>query len=176
MTRYLALLAVALGACTNGQGEVDVTSSHVASFPGAHLGARGLQLSSETQTSDAQVTLDLKKDLDSLSQLGTLTGTVSKNTVSGPDLSRIQHIKVTIATDDGKIREQTLSDMDVPKSSSEIELPLLISSSQVIEYLTEGKVDLHIYLTGNISEQPLTLTHTLVAHMDVAVKGSVLKL
>jgi hypothetical protein len=176
MKRYIALFGIALAACTNGTGEVDVTASNSATFPGAPLPAGAAQFNGESVTTDASVTLDVQGDLASLSNLGTLTAEISKNTISGPDLAVVQHIRATIETKDGKMPAQPASEVDVPANSTEVELPLSMSDSQVLDYLTEGKVVIHFYLTGTIPDRPITLTHTMVAHMGIAMKGSVLKL
>jgi hypothetical protein len=68
------------------------------------------------------------------------------------------------------------SDVDIPEGATETELPLLIGDARLLEYLSEGKVAVHFYITGNIPPRPVTLTHTMVAHLNVAVNGSVLKL
>jgi hypothetical protein len=175
MKTYIALFAVALAACTNGQAEVDVTATTAALFPGPPADVRG-QVPTEAMTTDGVVTLDFQKDLASLANMGTLTAVISKNAISGPDLSFVDHIKATIATEDGKIPEQLAFDVDVPRNTTELELALLISDSQVLDYMTEGKVAIHFYLTGTIPPRALTLTHTMIAHVSVAVKGSVLKL
>jgi hypothetical protein len=47
-----------------------------------------------------------------------------------------------------------------------------MTNAEVLEYLREGKVVLHFTLTGNISERPLKVTHTLVAHINIATSGS----
>jgi hypothetical protein len=175
MKPYVTLFAIALVGCTNGQGEIDVTSTNVATFPGASVDTAGQALSAEALTSDASVTLDVQKDIASLSDVGKLTAAVSKNTISGSDLAFVRHIKVTMATEDGKIPAEVVSDAELPANSTEAELALLISNSKVLEYLSEGKVDVHFYLTGGIPDRPLVLTHTLTAHMSIAVQGSVLK-
>lgn len=176
MKPYATLFALALAGCANGQGEVDVTAANAATFPGAPAAARGPMGNAAAWTTDGYVTLDLKNDLASLSDIGTLSGAIAKNALSGPDLAFIEHIKATIATEDGKMPVELASDVEVPRNSTEVELALSMSDSRVLEYLTEGRVTIHFYVTGNIPERPLTLTHTMIAHMNVAVKGSVLKL
>jgi hypothetical protein len=173
MKSYIALFAFALAACTNGQAEVDVTASSAASFPGAPAAA---QVPTGGLTTDGIVTLDFQKDLASLSGMGTLSAVISKNAISGPDLSFVDHIKATITSEDGKMPIELACDVDVPKNTTEVELSLLISDSKVLEYLTEGKVAVHFYITGSIPPRPITLTHTMIAHVSVDVKGSVLKL
>jgi hypothetical protein len=125
-------------------------------------------------TTDASLTLDFQDDLASLGNLGALSATISQNSVSGTDLNVIRHIRATLATKDGTIPEQVASDVDVPEASTEVELPLLISDSQLLAFLSEGKVVLHVYLTGSIPEHPFTLTYMLMAQVSVAMKGSIL--
>jgi hypothetical protein len=176
MKPYIALFAIALVGCTNGQGEVDVTATNVATFPGAPVGTAAEALATESLTSDAIVTLDVRRDIASLRDMGTLSAVISKNAISGSDLSFIRHIKATMAAKDGKMPVELVSDIDLPPNSTDVELALLISDARVLDYLSEGKVDLHFYLTGGIPDRPLMLTHTMTAHMSIAVKGSVLKL
>ncbi len=176
MKPYIGLFAVALVACANGQGEVDVSSTNAATFPGAPSEVPGSALAGAVMTTEGSVTLDLRKDLASLSDLGTVSVAISQDSISGADLGFIQHIKATIESEDGKLPVQVASDVDVPAHSTEIELPLLISDSQALEFLTEGKVALHFYVTGNIPERAITLTHTIVAHVSIAVDGSIPKL
>jgi hypothetical protein len=176
MKPYLAIFAIALGACATGQGEVDVTATNSATFPGAPPIPAGAQLGAESVTTDGAVTLDVRSELASLSNLGTLTAAISENAISGADLSVVHHIKATIETADGKMPAQLASDVDVPPNSAEVDLALSITNAQLLDYLTEGKVVLHFYLTGSIPDRPITLTYTMVAHMAIAVKGSLLKL
>ncbi len=175
MKPYIALCAIALVACATGQGEVDVSTSNSATFPGVPLSAGGAQLRADPVTTEGSVTLDVQSDLASLSNLGALTAAISKNSISGPDLSVVQHIRATVETADGKMPAQLASDVDVPSSSSEVELALSMSDAQLLAYLQEGKVVVHFYVTGTIPDRPITLTHTMVAHIGIAVKGSVLK-
>jgi hypothetical protein len=174
MKTSIALLALAFLGCTNGQGEVDVTSTNVATFPGAPA-ALPSQAADLALTTEGDVTLDVQKDLESLKNLGSLSAAVSKNGVTGADLSFLQHVKLTIAAKDGQLPAQLLSDADVPQGSTEVELPMLIENSQLLDYLSEGKVTVHFAITGQLPQRPLTLTHTIVAHVDVAMSGSVLK-
>jgi hypothetical protein len=169
MKTCVGLCAFALGACAVGQGEVNVTENRVATFPGAPVSA----VVGESVTTDAEVTLDLKSNLDSLTNLGAVTVDISRNSISGADLATIRHIRATLATKDGKIPEQVASDLDVPEKSTELDLPLLMSDAQILAYLSEGPVILHVYLTGNIPEQSFALEYALAAHLDVAVNGSI---
>jgi hypothetical protein len=173
MKRHIALFAIALAGCTNGVAEVDETTSNVATFPGAPAAAAG-QLSADL-TTDAIVTMDVQKDLASLNGLGTLTLTISKNAVSGADLAFVKHIKATIEAQDGTMPIELASDVEVPPHSTEALLPLQISDARLLEYLTEGKVAVHLYLTGNLPQQTMSLTHTMVAHLNIAVKASAVK-
>jgi hypothetical protein len=50
-----------------------------------------------------------------------------------------------------------------------------MTDARLLDYLSEGKVVVHFYLTGAIPDRGFTLTHTLVAHVNVAVSGSVVK-
>src|SRR5271165_2660735 len=100
MKKYIALFGFALAACTNGQGEVDVTSVDMAEFPAPPPSVSAGQLVGQTVTTDASLSVDVHKDLESLSNLGSLSGSISKETVSGPDLSLIHHIQATIGAAD----------------------------------------------------------------------------
>ena len=174
MRAYVALLTLAVAACANGVGEVDENFSAVAIVPGASpalLAAFG----GDEVTVDAPLVLDEKSELSSLGDLGALSLSVSKNSLSGPDLSGVRHVKATIGSKDGKIPQQLAAEADVPAGSTEVELPLLIDDHQLLDCLTEGPAVIHLLLTGAISEKPLTLTYTLAARVNVAVKGSVLK-
>jgi hypothetical protein len=176
MKRYIPMLALVLSAaCTNGQGEVDVTVSNEATFPGAPAAA-AQALAGQTVTTDSFVTVDIQQDLESLGKVGSVTAEVSKNTISGADLSFIQHVTATIEAQDGSMPVQTVADLDIPAGASEVSLsPMKISNEEVLAYLSEGKVNLHFFITGSIPDRPITLTHSLVAHLSVAVQGSVLK-
>ncbi len=131
----------------------------------------------QSVTTDSFVTIDIQKDLESLTKLGPVTAEVSKNAISGADLSFVKHVQATIETEDGSMPLQVLTDIDVPSGAQELSLsPMKIPDAQVLAYLAEGKVDVHFYITGEIPDRPVTLTHSLVAHLSVAVQGSVLKL
>ncbi|MDP9150818.1 MAG: hypothetical protein M3O36_12880 [Myxococcota bacterium] len=175
-TTIIGSFVLACAACTNGQGEVDVTASTALTFPAAPAVVQQQAASLEAVTTDTLVTLDLQKDLASLSDLGTLSVSGSESSLSGGDLAFLRHIKATVAAADGTMPEQLLCDVDVPRNATTMGLPLSISDSQVLAYLKEGKVSLHFFVTGAVSDKPLTLTHTLIAHMNVAVQRSVVKL
>jgi hypothetical protein len=117
MKPYIALFAIALAGCTNGQADADVTANNVAMFPGAPAPAAGQPLAAQPMTTDGSVTLDLQQDLASLSNVGTPSAVISKNTVSGPDLAVVRHIKATIAAEDGKLPARLVSDVDVPSAA-----------------------------------------------------------
>jgi hypothetical protein len=180
MKRFKSLSAIAwalgMAGCTTGQGEVDVSLTNVATFPGAPAEAAAALMGSTVST-DAFVTLDLQKDLASLDSFGTVTAEISADTISGGDLSFIDHVKATMEAEDGSLPVLVLSDRDVPAGSAEIDLsPLAVTDAQVLAYLSEGKVDIHFYITGPIPDRPVTLTYSLAAHLSVAVRGSVFKL
>jgi hypothetical protein len=175
MKRYLPLLAFALFACTNGQGEVDVTVSNQATFPGAPAAAIQA-LGNQPVTTDSFVTVDVKSDLEQIGKLGSLTAVISENLVTGSDLSFLKHVKATMETEDGSMAPAVLADLDVPDGATQLDLnPMLVSDATVLAYIEEGKVDIHFQITGQIPDRPITLTHSLVAHLNVAVQGSVLK-
>lgn len=175
MNKSIAVFVLACAACTNGQGEVDVTASTVVTFPAPSAALQRQAASVDSVTTESIVTLDLQKDIASLSDLGTLSVAGLQNALSGADLGYVRHVKATIAALDGKLAEQLLCDVEVPTDSASVQLPLSISDSQVLAYLKEGKVSLHFFVTGKVPDQPLTLTHTLIAHMDVAVQRPVVK-
>jgi hypothetical protein len=174
MKMYCALFAIAFTACATGQGEVDVTTSHDAAFPGVPADVAS-RMPPGGVTSEADLTLDLKDDIDSLAKFGTVSAAITKNTISGSSLAVVRHITVTMATQDGKMPVQPFADVQLSRDSTDVELVSRMGDAQVLAYLREGKVVLHLTLTGNIPEQSLSLTHTLVAHVNIAVNGSVLK-
>jgi hypothetical protein len=176
----IALFAIALAACTNGQGQADVTLQNTVVFGGAD--DAGVALPSNVMipnvdvTTDGEISIDCESELASMGKLGSLSATVSKNELSGDGLLQMQHIRATIASADGALPEQQLTDLDVPENTTSIELPLSMSDAKVLDYLEEGKVTIHFYVTGLPTTQPIMLTHTLVAHVDMAVQGSVTNL
>jgi hypothetical protein len=172
-TVWFAAVLTACAACTNGQAEVDVTADHVATFPGA---PEAQALAGAVMTTDAIVQIDAHVELTSLGDVGAVHTTIAKNTVTGPDLAFVRHIRATIAADDGTMPATLLSDTDVPANATEVTLPLAIRDDQVVAYLREGKVDVLFELTGTIPDHALTLTHSLVAHVSVDVAGAVTKL
>lgn len=175
MKKYIGLFAVGLFACTNGQGQVDVSSVDVATFP-APAAVSGVQPQADVAlTSDADLDLDFHGDMQSLSNLGPLSGTVSKDTVSGSDLGFIRHIQATIGATDGTMASSLLCDVDVPRGVTSFDIPRLISDGLLFEYLSEGKVTVHLAVTGDLPHRQLTVTHTFVAHMNVAMQGSIAK-
>jgi hypothetical protein len=175
MNKYIGLFAVGLFACTNGQGHVDVTSEDIVTFP-APSAVTGAQSHEDAAlTTDAELTLDLHGDLQSLSNLGPLSGSVSKDTVSGSDLAFVRHIQATIGSSDGTMTSSLLCDVDVPRGVTSFDIPRLISDGLLFEYLSEGKVIVNLAVAGDLPPRQLTITHTLVAHMDIAMQGSVAK-
>jgi len=171
----IALFAIALAACTNGQGQADVTLQNTVVFGGAGDAGipSGVALPNVAVTTDGEISIDVESELASMGKLGTLSATVSKNELAGDGLLQMQHIKAMITSADGSLPELLLTDLDVPENTTSIELPLSMSDATVLEYLEEGKVTIHFYVTGLPTTQPIMLTHTLVAHIDMAVQGSV---
>jgi hypothetical protein len=173
----IALFAIALAACTNGQGQADVTLQNTVVF--GSVGEAGVAVPSNVVlpnvavTTDGEISIDCESELASMGKIGTLSATVSKNELSGDGLLQMQHIKAMIVSADGSLPEQLLTDLDVPENTTSIELPLSMSDAKVLDYLEEGKVTIHFYVTGLPTTQPIMLTHTLVAHIDMAVQGSV---
>lgn len=174
----IALLGMALAAaaCTNGQGQADVTLQNTVVFGGAPDGGVALpanvMLPDVAVTTDGEISFDCQSELASMGKIGTLSATVSKNELAGDGLLQMQHIRAMILSADGSMPEQLLADVDIPENSTAIELPLSMSDAKVLDYLEEGKVTIHFYVTGLPTTQPIMLTHTLVAHIDMAVQGS----
>jgi hypothetical protein len=131
---------------------------------------------SSAMTTEGEVTLDVHDELASMAKLGSLSAAISKDTVSGADLSLVDHVTATIAAADGTLPARLLAQVDVPPSSTEVALAAAMVDSQVLDYLKEGRVVVHFRLTGRIPEHPITLIHSLVARVDIAVASSVTKL
>ena len=178
----LALLGICLAAaaCTNGQGQADVTLQNTVVFGGAGdagvVVPAGVTLPDTAVTTDGEISIDCQSELASMGKIGTISATVSKNQLSGDGLLQMQHITAMIASADGSMPEQLLTDLEIPQNTTSIELPLSMSDAKVLDYLEEGKVTIHFYVTGQPTTQPIMLTHTLVAHIDMAVQGSVTNL
>ncbi len=176
----LGIAALATSACTNGQGQADVTLQNTVVFGG--VGDAGVALPANVMlpnvavTTDGEISFDCQSELASMGKIGTLSATVSKNELSGNGLLQMQHIRAMILSADGSMPEQLLADIDIPENSTSIDLPLSMSDAKVLDYLEEGKVTIHFYVTGLPTTQPIMLTHTLVAHIDMAVQGSVTSL
>jgi hypothetical protein len=174
MKMTISLLTLAMAACTNGQGDVDVTTSNQSTFLAATAlpDALGLRASLTTET---DVTLDVHDELASMAKVGTLSVAISKDSLSGADLTVVDEVTATIAAADGTMPVQSLAKVVVPRGSSEVGLSGLLTDAQILEYLSEGPVVLHLTLTGNLPERPILLTHSLVAHVGIAVASSVAK-
>ena len=171
MKKTIALFALAMAACTNGQGNVDVTTSNQAAFraPIALPSALG-QVSLTTET---DVNLDVHGELASMAKVGTLGVVISQDSVSGADLAQVDQITATIATADGTKPAQPLGRAIVQPGSTEVRLSSLLSDAQVLGYLQEGPVVVHLTLTGALPERPLTLNYSLDAHVAIGVSVSV---
>ena len=170
-----AVIAVALVGCVAGREQVEVTRTQVVTFPGVVPDAHEPS-ATDARATDALVKLDMHQDLAALRALGSLVGTFSTNSLSGPGLADVTHVRVTIATTDGALPVRLLSEADVPGGSRQVELPLSMTGDQVLDYLAEGEVEVHFYITGGIPPSPIALTHTLDGRVNVAVEGSVLGL
>ena len=168
------LLATALAACTQGQGELDISETHVATFSAMGANSPLQALATHAQSVDTTIYLDLRKELSTLGDIGSPSLKVTKNEITGSALANLQHFAVTIASKDGTLPETPLSDVDVPANSTSIDLPLLISPGELLNYLKEGSVALHLFATGTLPTQDITLTHTFDGHVDVEVHKSLL--
>lgn len=167
MKKTIALLGLAMAACTNGQGNVDVTTSNRATFPApvALPGALG-QVSLTTET---DVNLDVHRDLASMAKVGTLGVIISQDSVSGADLAQVDQVTATIATADGTMPARPLGRAIVELGSTEVGLSSLPSDPEVLRYLQEGPVVVHLTLTGALPERPITLNYALDAHVAIGV-------
>jgi hypothetical protein len=170
MKKTIALFGLAMAACTNGQGNVDVTTSNQATFPvptplPAALGQSSL-------TTETDVTLDVHGDLASMAKVGTLGVVISQDSVSGADLALVDQVTATIATADGTMPAQPLGRAVVSPGSTEAELSSQLSDAQVLGYLQEGPVIVRLTLTGALPERAITLTYSLVAHVAIGVAVS----
>jgi hypothetical protein len=166
MRLIAALAAVPLVGCLQGQESFDVSETQAVDFPG--MSGATPKAVQGSATTESHVQIDLRKQFASLGGRPS-SAVFSKNGLSGSALAIIAHVHATISTADGSMPVALWSDADVPAGSSEVELPSVLSSDQFLEYLEEGPVDVHFVLTGSISTQPMTLTHTLHGHMTVPV-------
>jgi hypothetical protein len=148
MKKTIGLLALAMVACTNGQGDVDVVTSNPATFPlPTELpGALG-QMSF---TTEADVKLDVHGELASMAKVGTLSLGILRDSVSGQDLARVDQVTATIAAADGTLPARPLARVVVAPSTTEAELVRLMADSQALGYLQEGPVVVHLTLTGDL--------------------------
>jgi hypothetical protein len=171
MKKTIALFGLAMAACTNGQGNVDVTTSNQATFPvPVALPAALGQVSLTTET---DVNLDVHDELASMAKVGTLSVVLSQDSVSGADLALVDQVTATLATADGTMPAQPLARAIVTPGSAEVALLSLLSDAQVLAYLQEGPVVVHLTLTGVLPERPITLSYSLDAHVTMGVAVSV---
>jgi hypothetical protein len=171
MKKTIALFGLAMAACTNGQGNVDVTTSDQATFPApVALPAAMGQVSLTTET---DVNLDVHDELASVAKVGTLSVAISQDSVSGPDLALVDQVIATIAAADGTMPVQPLGRAIVQPGSTEVGLSSLLSDAQVLGYLQEGPVVVHLTLTGALPEQAIRLNYALHAHVAIGVAVSV---
>jgi hypothetical protein len=166
MKRLVAVLAaVPLMGCLQGQESFDVSETQGVDFPGLPAAAQAALVSA---TTESHMQIDLRKQFASLG--GQPSNAVfSQNGLSGSALALIAHVHATISAADGSMPDVVWSDAEVPADSTEVELPSALSGDQFLKYLEQGPVNVHFVLTGSISTQPMTLTHTLHGHMTVAV-------
>jgi hypothetical protein len=165
---WLPILA-ALVACTEGQGQIDVTETHEASFPGLAADSPLRAMMGSTSSAETTIHVDARSYLSSIGDVGTMNLSVTKNEITGTDLSFLQHLTVTIAATDGTIPERMLSDVDVPPDAHTLDLPLLIPAADLLNYLKEGPISLQLIGTGTLPPQEITVTHSLEAHVTVEV-------
>lgn len=176
-TYIAAAAALAMAACTNGQAEVNVLETNVASFaapsPEQVALAQAVSQAGLTMSTDGHVTFDIHNDLKSLGDLGSISADVQENTLSGAELGALQHIHLEIAPADGSLPSIVVSDVDIASGSTTVPLPLLVSSDTLLKYLGEGKIDLHFWVTGTLPSTSFQLTHTIAARLAVATSGPI---
>jgi len=168
----VALAAVPLMGCLQGQESFDVSETQAVDFPGLPAAAQVAQASA---TTESHMQIDLRSQLAALGGQPS-SAVFSQNALSGTALAVIAHVRATISTADGSMPDVVWSDAEVPVDSTEIELPQALSGDQFLEYLEEGPVNVDFVLTGSIPTQEMTLTHTLHGHMTVPVDESLSKL
>ncbi len=174
MKLIAALATIPLVGCLQGQESFDVTSTDAVTFPG--LPAAAAQAIPSGQSTDSHLLVDVHENIAALRQQGVLSAAFSQNSLTGDGLAQVGHVRATIASADGAMPVALLSDTDVPAASNEVQLPLSIPGDQLLQYLGEGKVDIHFFLVGNISADSVKLTHTLTLHMTVAVNEPITRL
>ena len=173
MRILVALAAVPLIGCLQGQESFDVTQTQTINFPG--LPPALAQAVQGARTTETHMRIDLRSTLASLGGQGDLSGVFSKNSLSGSGLAVIAHVRATISASDGTMPDLLWSEADVPADSSEIELPSSLTSEQFLKYLEEGPVDVLFTVTGDIPKQPTALTHTISGHVTIGVNEDLSK-
>lgn len=168
MKLSLKYLSVALFcvSCVSGTAEEDLSKTSSLTLPGVPV-----NLSSTTV--DQQLPIDVHDTLSKLNDYGGVSFAVNENSIASDNsLSFIQHMKITIASDDGSMPEDILSDADNSQSNNKVNFPVVMSSDKLFSYLAHGKCLLHFYVTGNIPTTETTLTHTLSVHVKDSVSKS----
>jgi hypothetical protein len=165
--RYLsaALLCVS---CVSGTAEEDLSKTSSFTLP-------GVPVALPSATVDQSLPIDVHDTLSKLKDYGSISFAVNENSLSSDNtLGFIHHMKITIASNDGSMPEETLSDTDVVQSNNKLNFPIVMSSDTLFSYLSNGKCFLHFYVTGNIPTTETNVTHTLSVHVQDSVSKSAL--
>jgi hypothetical protein len=162
-----SLVALALTGCVSGTASDGLSLSQPFAFPAAPMD------SPSTTISDTQP-FDVSSTFSSLGKFGTVNLSVLSSTLTGDDLSLVQHIKMTLATTDGVYPMATLIDTDVSATNGSTNLPIVMDNGTLTQYLSEnGGVQLTLFLTGVLPSSDPTLTWSLDADIKVSISKSV---
>jgi hypothetical protein len=167
MKSLLAFLPLMIG-CVQATASDDLTVSKSFSFPGSPVGA------DLTATVSDTTSVDVSSAMSSLSKVGTVGLSVSSSTLSGDDLSFLQHVNLTMQPVDGSMPVATVVDADVSVPDGGMaDLPVSLDDATLVKYLSEdGGVNLTLSITGTIPTGDPALTWTLDCNASVSVNKS----
>ena len=167
MKKFLiAAMALCASACVSGTAQDDLNETQSLTFPGIPLASL---IANPSITTDQSTTIDIHDSLHSLSDVGDVSVSINQSTLSG-NVGFIQHVKITIVPTNGDPTRpvQTLTDANVGDPNN-VDLPILMPSNTLVDYLSQGPVSLGLSLTGTLPQQDSVLSYYLSVHADVGV-------
>ena len=174
---FAVLLTAFNFSCVEGTVSDNASIHEQVSLPGSKQLASEVAaapfLSGQIQLPPQTFTFDISQAVSQLSQVGTLSLTVQKNTISNTDLNFVNEVVVLVQPSDGSAPVVVISDYMVPANPGpSIDMPVL-DIPTFIQYASNGSVDLSIQLivnVDNIPADPSELSYDLGLDVAITVK------
>lgn len=181
----IAITTLCLAACVNGTASDTITKTEPITFEGIPTPDRiSPDVIPSTYTENASATIDFSQAFTDLKKVGTLDISFPVSTLSdnGTNLSFVSHMSLTTTPTDNSLPPLTLSDFDVPSSTTTaIEIPISVDGGTLASYFAEGPQTLSFSLTVNVADAiaagisggSMVASYTVQANASININKSI---